>query len=71
VTDFLRRSSVLCFGPDGLSDLAGDVRLLAEKEGLTAHSASVSVRLHTGDTVSDKQNRKGKNAGEYMTQSNR
>jgi histidinol dehydrogenase len=43
--DFLRRSSVLTFTPDGLAALADDVRVLAEKEGLTAHSASVDIRL--------------------------
>jgi histidinol dehydrogenase len=43
--DFLRRSSVLQFTRDGLAQMADDVRLLAEREGLTAHAASVSVRL--------------------------
>jgi histidinol dehydrogenase len=43
--DFLRRSSVLAFTRAGLESLAGDVRLLAHKEGLTAHAASVDVRL--------------------------
>ncbi len=43
--DFLRRSSVLRFTPEGLAQIAGDVRLLAEREGLTGHAASVSVRL--------------------------
>jgi len=43
--DFLKRSSVLCFTKAGLEKMAGDVCLLAEKEGLTAHAASVSVRL--------------------------
>jgi histidinol dehydrogenase len=43
--DFLRRSSVLSFTRDGLERMAGDVRLLAGKEGLTAHVASVDVRL--------------------------
>ncbi len=42
--DFLRRSSVLCFTRAGLERMAPDVRLLAEKEGLTAHAASVNVR---------------------------
>jgi histidinol dehydrogenase len=41
----LHRSSVLSFSRDGLARIAGDVRLLAEKEGLTAHAASVAVRL--------------------------
>lgn len=45
--DFLRRSSVLSFSPAGMKALAGDVRLLAEKEGLTGHAASVEIRLAT------------------------
>ena len=44
-TDFLRRSSVMSFTQQGLAGLAADVRLLAEKEGLTAHAASVAIRL--------------------------
>jgi histidinol dehydrogenase len=47
--DFLRRSSVLSYTRAGLEHLAADVRLLAGKEGLTAHAASVDVRL--GDAV--------------------
>jgi histidinol dehydrogenase len=43
--DFLRRSSVLSFTPEGLAAVADDVRLLANKEGLTAHAASVDIRL--------------------------
>ncbi len=43
--DFLKRSSVLCFTRAGLEKVADDVRRLAEKEGLTAHAASVTVRL--------------------------
>jgi histidinol dehydrogenase len=43
--DFLRRSSVLSFSRAGLEQMAGDVRLMAEKEGLTAHALSVDVRL--------------------------
>ncbi len=43
--DFLRRSSVLTFTQKGMEALAEDVRMLAEKEGLTAHSASVDIRL--------------------------
>ena len=43
--DFLRRSSVLHFTQEGLADFAGDVRVLAAKEGLTGHSASVDIRL--------------------------
>jgi histidinol dehydrogenase len=43
--DFLRRSSVLSFQREGLSRMAGPVRELAAREGLTAHAASVDVRL--------------------------
>ncbi len=43
--DFLERSSVLSFTRAGLEKVADDVRLLADKEGLTAHAASVSIRL--------------------------
>lgn len=44
--DFLRRSSVIAFAPAGLKKMADDVRLLAGKEGLTAHAASVDIRLN-------------------------
>jgi histidinol dehydrogenase len=44
-TDFLKRSSVIQYNAQALRDDAEDVRLMAEKEGLTAHSASVDIRL--------------------------
>lgn len=44
-TDFLKRSSVIWFNRDALEDAADDIRRLAETEGLTAHSASVDIRL--------------------------
>jgi histidinol dehydrogenase len=43
--DFLRRSSVLSFTRQGLAAIADDVCLLAREEGLTAHAASVAVRV--------------------------
>ncbi len=43
--DFLRSNSVISYSPEGLASVADDVRLLADKEGLTAHRASVDVRL--------------------------
>jgi histidinol dehydrogenase len=46
--DFLRRSSVLAFTKEGLAAMAPDVLRLAEVEGLTAHAASVSVRMEEG-----------------------
>jgi histidinol dehydrogenase len=43
--DFLKRSSVIHFSPEGLRQVAGDVQMLAGKEGLTGHYASVDIRL--------------------------
>jgi histidinol dehydrogenase len=43
--DFLKRTSILYFNRDGLEQIAPDVRILADKEGLTAHRYSVDVRL--------------------------
>lgn len=43
--DFLRTNSLIYFGLEGLANLARDVRVLATKEGLTAHRESVDVRL--------------------------
>jgi histidinol dehydrogenase len=43
--DFLRSHSVIYCTYEGLSALADDVRTMADKEGLTAHRASVDIRL--------------------------
>ncbi len=43
--DFLRAGSILHFTQEGLEGLAPDVRVLATKEGLTAHRASVEIRM--------------------------
>jgi len=43
--DFLRAGSVLCFNRRGMMELAPDVQVLATKEGLTAHRASVELRM--------------------------
>ena len=43
--DFLRRSSMLSFTRQGLEHMAEDVIRLAQREGLTAHAASIEVRL--------------------------
>jgi histidinol dehydrogenase len=48
VNDFLKRSSVIALSRDGLAALAPDIRLLADKEGLTAHRLSVDIRLADG-----------------------
>ncbi len=47
--DFLRRHSVIEFTPAGLAVEAPHVRRLAETEGLTAHWASVAVRLQSAE----------------------
>jgi histidinol dehydrogenase len=46
--DFFRRSSILNFTEAGIAELASDVRILATKEGLTAHAASVDIRTTKG-----------------------
>jgi histidinol dehydrogenase len=43
--DFLRAGSILHFTERGMMELAPDVRVLATKEGLTAHRGSVEIRL--------------------------
>lgn len=47
--DFLRSGSVISYTEDALQHDAADVRMMAEKEGLTAHRASVDVRLKSED----------------------
>lgn len=42
--DFLRTNSVIHFTREGLAAVADDVKLIAEKEGLTAHCDSVVMR---------------------------
>ena len=44
-TDFLKQSSIIAYNKEGLEHDADDVRLMADKEGLTAHRASVDIRL--------------------------
>jgi histidinol dehydrogenase len=43
--DFLRRSSVVSFTREGLAQAADDLRTLALRESLSAHAASVDIRL--------------------------
>ena len=43
--DFLRTNSVISFTAENLKGVADDVLLMADKEGLTAHAASVSRRV--------------------------
>lgn len=54
--DFVRGNSVIAYTEAGLSSVAEDIRLLAEKEGLTAHWASVRMRLgNVQDNISPKR----------------
>ncbi|WP_437194637.1 histidinol dehydrogenase [Planctomicrobium sp. SH527] len=43
--DFLKRSSVIRYNQAALANDADSVRAMADKEGLTAHRASVDIRL--------------------------
>lgn len=43
---FLRSGSITEFDQPALNQIAGDVVRLAEKEGLTAHARSVTIRTH-------------------------
>jgi histidinol dehydrogenase len=43
--DFLRSNSVIAYNARTMQQAAGDVALMADKEGLTAHRASIEVRL--------------------------
>jgi histidinol dehydrogenase len=45
---FLRSSSVISYSAEALQFIAPDIRALADKEGLTAHRASVDVRTESG-----------------------
>jgi histidinol dehydrogenase len=47
--DFLKRTSLISLSRDGLAALAPAVRMLADKEGLTAHRQSVDIRLSTSN----------------------
>jgi histidinol dehydrogenase len=42
---FLRSTSILHFTRQGMTNLAPDVQILADKEGLTGHRASVEIRM--------------------------
>lgn len=48
--DFLRRTSLLSFTQRGLRTIADDVNRLADKEGLTGHAHSVTLRVNDTPT---------------------
>ncbi len=43
--DFLRSGSVIEYSPAALREVAADVQMMADKEGLSAHRGSVDIRL--------------------------
>jgi histidinol dehydrogenase len=45
--DFLRSGSVIAYQKEAMFEIAPDVQRMADKEGLTAHRASVDVRLES------------------------
>ena len=47
--DFLRSGSMIHFTRAGLAEIAEDVLLMAQKEGLTGHAASITMRLREKD----------------------
>jgi histidinol dehydrogenase len=49
VGDFIKRSSFVQCGPDGLAAIGPAALTLAEAEGLPAHALSVSIRLNKRD----------------------
>jgi histidinol dehydrogenase len=55
VNDFRKRTSIIRFKKNGVKFISDDVIYLANKEGLTAHAASVEMRAnHTGPEVRPK-----------------
>ena len=42
---FLRSNSVIEYSREALGEIAGEIAILADKEGLTAHRESVAIRL--------------------------
>lgn len=49
--DFLKTTSLIHVDRRGLDHLAPDIRILADKEGLTAHRESVDVRLEGSEAM--------------------
>ena len=45
VDDFVKKSQYTYFTPEAFRELAGDVARFAEREGLTAHARSATIRL--------------------------
>lgn len=50
VDDFMKKSSVIYYTKDALSDAKDDIQKFAKSEGLTAHANSIRVRFDEDDT---------------------
>jgi len=48
VDSFVKRSSFISYTREALSEACGDITVIAEREGLTAHANSVRVRFEEG-----------------------
>ena len=48
VDDFVKKMQFTCFTRDALADVAEDVALFAQAEGLTAHARSATIRMGEG-----------------------
>ena len=45
VDSFVKRSSFISFTREALAEASGDITVIAEREGLTAHANSIKVRF--------------------------
>ena len=45
VDSFVKRSSFISFTREALAEASGDITVIAEREGLTAHANSIRVRF--------------------------
>ena len=48
VDAFIKRTSIICYSRDALSDACDDIMSFAKAEGLTAHANSIGVRFDKG-----------------------
>ncbi len=55
VLDFMKRSSLIACGPEGLAALGPTAVTLARAEGLDAHALSVALRLNAGSGSSNSE----------------
>jgi len=49
VDDFVKKMQYTYYTPGALGAVAGDVAMFAEREGLSAHARSVTMRMEDGE----------------------